>query len=229
MEEQIVAWYSELHEIEEIAKKRGYRVKDGAPVLSIRKEVLLSSPLLKKALHIQSPKSNCLSFEELWGYQYDEIALFLKKRGIDRPSAWLTRFDPSLSQVVYDEKDKVRALLLSSTKDWEIFIELLLGSHHAAEHIMSALQGFVIALIQWKGEEKIITMVAAGGLVRNILVHMMGKNAEIQEIGRVRMIQDNILDEELLQACEKGKKESRIQENISWKVQWAEGTGRKLL
>ena len=220
MSEEILAWYSGIEELEETAKKKGYAVESGVGVLSVQKTELLKSAAVQKTLRVSFPGIQCMAFSELWTYQYEDIVTFLQKRFLEMSEDYLEELDGSLSQVVYDDKDRIRGLLLCRTGEDEILIEQLLGAKKATQYIMTALQGFVRALEKREEEEMRITMLAAADTVIPLLNRVLDKKYQYQELGVVHSIREEA-DEDFLSSLSEAEEECLYQKNIRWKYPWS--------
>ncbi len=217
----MICWYSGLEEIEELANKNGYSPEERIPVLSVEREELLNSSAVKKSLHVSLENMNCLALGELWSYQYEEVSQFLQRCHIEKDDTWLDGFDGTLSQIVYDQSDRIRAIVLCVGNEDGIFVDLLLGASNAAEFLMTALQAFVRAASSWKatGQDRIY-MVSAQEIVPKLLRRMLDKKYEIAELGNVMCIPETD-DPDFTGACDQAGEASLIQRNVNWKIPWA--------
>lgn len=222
MDQIFIDWYSELGHLDELAKKKGFEVETGVSVFSVSQEELLNSVAVKKIRKIKLPAIDSMAFDELWSYQYEDVAKFLMNCGIEKTDEWLDRFDGNLSQIVYNAKDKIKALLLATKEGDDTLVHLLIGATKQTEYIMTALKGFANA-IDSRGDGGNITVVAARDTVLPLLRRLLDKKYDIDEIGKVHRVSfQEQADEELLKACEEAEQDSAIQNNIGWKVSWVE-------
>ena len=220
MGSEITSWYSEITELNEIAKRKGYTVEQGSFVCSVNQSELLSSPAVKKALRVEMPGVQCLRFSELWDYQLDEVNKFLKQNNMDIKEDYLDDLDEELSQIVYDDKDRMRAMILCRSNKEEVFVDLLIGATKTSEFIMTALQGFVRSAEKSGLDDRKVVMLAASDTVMAILKRVMHKKYEISEIGTALHTDDDI-DEEFVEELEKAEKDFLCQKNIRWKYPWS--------
>lgn len=219
----MICWYSGVEEIETLAKEKGYAPQRSVPVLSVNRKELLSSSAVKKSLNVGMQNVSCLALGELWSYQYEEVTRFLSRCHIEKDGAWLDGFDTTLSQVVFDANDKIRAIVFCSGTEEGIFVNLLLGAANASEYLMTALQAFIRAAADYeqKGEDRIY-MVSAQEIVPKLIRRVLDKKYEIAEIGSVQCMDSEPDDDEFADACEKAAETSVIQKNIIWKIGWAD-------
>ena len=217
----MICWYSELEEIETLAKEKGYTPTGNIPVLAVNRGELLSSSAVKKSLNVGLSNASCLALGELWSYQYEEVTQFLNRCHIEKDGTWLDEFDGMLSQVVYDQSDRIRAIVLCTGTEDGIFVDLLLGAANASEFLMTALQAFLRAASDYekKGED-FIYMVSAQEIVLKLIRRVLDKKYEIAEIGSVRCV-DDAEDADIAGACEQAAGTSLLQKNITWKIPWA--------
>ena len=218
----MIYWYSGLEQIEALAAEKGISPEEGVPVISVKRLELLGSSAVKKSLNVVSKGMHCAPLGEIWNYQYDEIVAFLGKRHIEMTEERLDRFAPELSQIVYDDQERVRAVLLCTSDADGIFVHLLLGSSNAAEFIMTVLQGFIKAAMEKKANENDrIYMVAAQDMVAKLLRRMLDKKYQIEVLGRVHCLKTEE-DAELAAACREEENKSLVQKNIGWKMAWVD-------
>lgn len=226
----MISWYSGMKDLDELAEKKGYAPKEGAAVVSVQRTEVLSSSAVKKAMRVGLSDRNCLALGELWSYQYDEVSQFLSRCHIEKEEAWLDEFDGTLSQIVFDKNDRVRAVILCSGISDGILVDLLLGTANASEYLMTALQAFIRAAGGYKTEgEDRICMVVSQEMVLKLLRRVLDKKYEIVEIGRAHFLEEEA-DTEFLGAMEEAGAKAPLQENISWKIPWAKtfkSTGSK--
>ena len=220
MSERILAWYSGIEELNDTAKEKGFEVEDGVGVLAVQKSELLNSPAVKKTLRIEFPGIHSIAFSELWTYQYEDILNYLKKCFVEVPDDYLEELDENLSQIVYDDKDRIRGMILCRTNEEEVLIELLLGSKKASHFIMAALQGFALALEKTAEEDAQITMLAATDTVIPLLKRVLDKKYQYRELGVVHCIRGEA-DPAFISSLSEAEEECLYQKNIRWKYPWS--------
>ena len=219
MSTKITAWYSGIGELNEKAEAKGYTVETGSPVISVLQSELLASPAVKKALRVEPPGVRSTALSELWSFQYDEVASFLNHFSVDIDSNYLNELDTDLSQIIYDDQNQIRSILLCRSNEEEIFVEILLGSTKASEYIMAVLQSFIKAAAETSRDDRRIVMVTATGTVLPLLKRVLDKKYEITELGEVRITRDEA-DEEFLAVLSRAEETNPYQRNIRWKCPW---------
>ncbi len=132
-----------LEEMPELLKADGYEVSQGYRILSVNAGELFSSKAVEKSIDIEFPKAEYVPFRDLILYQVEEVIARLAEEKIIIGSKDIERFDDDLSCVVYDDKRKLRSVILASTQGNEVLVELLFGMDSGSPlYIMAALQGF---------------------------------------------------------------------------------------
>ena len=219
MDENAVFWFSGIEGLDTAAKSRGIEIETGAEVVSVRQTELLASPAVKKALRVDFPGVECMSFSELWDYQYEEIKDFLNKYSLELDEDYLENLDNRFSQIVYDEKDRIRAMLLCKASNEEILVELLIGATKASEYILTVLRGFM-RVVEKESTERQIVMLAVSDNVLPLLKRLLDKRYTFSRLGEVHSAQNRI-DDKFAEMIKEAEESCFYQKNIQWKCSWA--------
>ena len=222
MSDKMVSWYSGFTEISDIAKKKGYAVEQEEAVLSVKREELLGSDAVQKALRANFPGADVVPFSDLWGFQLDNIDELFRKFHIGISGDEVENYDSDLSHAVMDSDGRVRAMLLARVVDQDVFVDLLVGATKETQFILMSIKGFIEALKE-REECENITMLASSPAVEAMLKRALNKGSGIEELGRVLSISspEALNDPELTDALEKAAAESVVQKNTWWKHPWA--------
>jgi hypothetical protein len=217
MTKDVVAWYSQMGEIEELVKAKNYEVDEWGPVLSLSLPEVCSSPEVEKLMKEGMRGLDCLALGELWTYQKNEILQLLRKKGVERDLPWLDGFEQELSQVVYNGHEFLGVLLCTAGEDG-IFVQLFMSM--AAPAAVSLLSGFLSLAWSWEEGADGIYMVVMEPSVLDMMKKMLSKKCRKKELGRIHSISRETAegDTEFLEAYRNAAGKSPIHDNIVWKV-----------
>ncbi len=219
MEKKGVYWFSNLDDVEKMARDRGYDIEEGAPVMRVELSDVFSSTKVSWLMQRPIPNVECLLFGELWHHHIGDILELLRKWGIDRDESWIREFDGDLSQAVYDEEDNLLAAVMCTEDEEGIFVHLIVSMTNDSEMLVAALQGFLTAIRDWGNGEGTITMVVLNEEINKLMKQMLKKTTHREEIGRVHFVKDaSEVDEDFLALLEAEGEKSVIQKNIQWKM-----------
>ena len=180
---------------------------------------LLVSTGVQKALRVNFPKINSYAFGELWEMEYLDLVNLLSKAGLAPSVEELKIYDKDLSYLIYDDKNKIRAMILVRKYDGGYFVDLLFGSTKESQYIMTAAQRFVLALKNRStGDDSRITMLATKEVILPLLQRVLDKGTKIDEMGLVHFVRLEEEDKELAEALFSAEEGSFCQANIARKV-----------
>ncbi len=140
---------SDLESVMALLQKRGYEITEGNNLISVNTKELVSSTGVVKSLRVKLPNAEMTRFSDMMLYQIEEVGDFLRKINIDLDKDELSSFNEDLSCVVYDNDYKTRAVLLTTVREEEIFVDLLVGfSKKSPQYVLAVCQEFVRALVE---------------------------------------------------------------------------------
>lgn len=227
-------------ELNSLFEEGGYEMRESKSLLSVDMVEILSSREVRKAMALDFVGTEWIPFRDLLSYQFDELESLFRSEGIIIPREELTRFDPDISGLVYDEQKRICSFILSSTQADDILIECLHGTKkETPRYIMAALKGFATEIYNCDLEDiyKNFTMIEFNPKVRAILKKLLDDHNDINEVGKVMHAHkvlsgdykgdlptekenNSAAQRAAIVAMESRLERQRFQNNINWKSRW---------
>ncbi len=136
-----------LKEFDALLNTAAYKDAKSYDMLSINTKELLGSPAVIRSMKMNFKGIQTSLFEEMLSFQWEEVVSFLSRLNYQIPTEEFDHYDPSFSCVAYDELYRPKAVLLASTVDDNIIVELLMGFSKAhPQFVLCACQAFAKAI-----------------------------------------------------------------------------------
>ncbi|MCR5451131.1 MAG: GNAT family N-acetyltransferase [Lachnospiraceae bacterium] len=220
---------------EKLLVSSGYDITEVESIVSASAKDVLESEVVKKTLDMHFSDTEWNSFEELLFFQREELAELFEVFKINIKEKDLDRFDPRLSGVVYNKEYSPKSMILCTTCEDEVVVELLFGvSKRKPQFMLSALIGFGKALLAKGGADEFsrISMICINESVKPLLKKLINDECEIYENIIVKSAKkvigegsNEIMSSEysINEKDENWMNELRdfpYQKNVNWKHQW---------
>ncbi len=224
---------SDLKPFHSLLASLDYSFSERDGIFSVKTDELLSSTGVKNSLRMKFPSIDIEPVDSLLSFQWDEVMEFLSHFGFDPGEDSYDRIETSLSFSAYDEKGKLRAVLLASEIKEGLIVELLLGySKNAPQYILAVCQELARSLSydQLAKQYPKITMLSANKGVLPLLKRVLDRRFSINEEAVVLHAEIDLRDDDaapVLQSAnidtDKWQEEIRLcpyQRNINEKYMW---------
>ncbi len=218
----------------EVFRQMGYEIAEGAPLVAVDINRLLTSKCVRRSLQLCTDEAAYFSFGEMDINRTRKVGAFLSFVRIDEEFSDPGFYSMEYSGAVFDGANDVRAVILSTEVADGIRVDLLLGrTNKDANYILSAVKGMVVDLAGGRGSKlKRIYVIEANKITETLLARVLGKDNIPERLGLAMHAKKSLIDtyedenvpyrsdEEEDDKWRQDAARDLFQVNLAWKMAW---------